>query len=408
MITYKSSLKKIKKNKIKIDNEIILSKDSVNRISTININSPNNYPSADNSAYDGFALSSKDTKNITYKKNKKFKILKTLAAGDNPYIKKTNKYSTVEVMTGAIIRKPFDTIIPVEKIKFYPNKVNPKYVVINKKLKKNEYIRFKGSDYRKGDRVVNKGELITASHILAFKTLGIKKVLVKKKPKILFYTTGNEISNNDNIPVWKVRNSNSYYLKSYLKNFPITFKEKKILRDKDISKFEKEILKNLNSKVDIVITSGAISAGKFDFVPNIIKKFKLIDQFKGVAIRPGKPIMFAKFKKNMVFFGLPGNPLSSAACFKFFVLPFLYSSLGLAQEKPIPAKIKNNFIKRKNFTRFIKGKLFFSKKGIAEFKIFSGQESYRISPFTKSNAWGFFSAEKANFKKGDLINCYFL
>ena len=129
MISYKSSLKKIIKNKIKIDNETILSKDSVNRISTISINSPNNYPSADNSAYDGFALSSKDTKNITYKKNKKFKILKTLAAGDNPYIKKTNKYSTVEVMTGAIIRKPFDTIIPVEKIKFYPNKVNPKYVV---------------------------------------------------------------------------------------------------------------------------------------------------------------------------------------------------------------------------------------------------------------------------------------
>ncbi len=136
---------------------------------------------------------------------------------------------------------------------------------------------------------------------MAFKTLGIEKVLVKKKPKIIFYTTGNEITNKNEIPDWKVRNSNSYYLKSFLENLPITFKEKKILRDTDLVKFKKEIKNNLNYKTDMVITSGAVSAGKFDFIPNVIKKFKLKNTFKGVAIRPGKPIMFAKFKKNMVF-----------------------------------------------------------------------------------------------------------
>ena len=80
--------------------------------------------------------------------------------------------------------------------------------------------------------------------------------------------------------------------------------------------------KNIRSKANIIITSGAVSAGKFDFIPKVIKKIKLKKYFKGVAIRPGKPIMFAKFKNNMCFFGLPGNPISSAACFRFFILPF--------------------------------------------------------------------------------------
>ena len=406
MISYKKALEVLKKNKINIKSEIILSKNSVNRVCSHNIKSPNNYPAADNTAFDGFAINSKDTNKINQNNKKKFKILKTLAAGDNPKIKTVPKFSTVEVMTGAIIQDPFDTVIPIEQIKYYSNKANQKYIVVNKKITKNNYIRFEGSDYKKGDIVINKGQLITASHILAFKTLGIEKVLVKKKPKIIFYTTGNEITDKNEIPDWKVRNSNSYYLKSFLKNLPITFKEKKILRDSDLVKFKKEIKNNLNYKTDIVITSGAVSAGKFDFIPNVIKKFKLKNTFKGVAIRPGKPIMFAKFKKNMVFFGLPGNPLSSAACFRFFVLPFLYLSLGMNSNISIIAKIKNNFTKKKNFTRFIKGKLSFSNKGLVEFIIFDGQESFRINPFTKSNAWGLLPNGKSNFKKGDYIKCY--
>ena len=80
----------------------------------------------------------------------------------------------------------------------------------------------------------------------------------------------------------------------------------------------------LNSKTDIIITSGAVSAGKFDFIPDVVKKFKLSNFFKSVAIRPGKPILFAKIKgKQKAVFGLPGNPMSSAACFRFFVYPYI-------------------------------------------------------------------------------------
>ncbi len=408
MIDYKKAIIKIKKNKIKINSETILSINSINRVSSSNVYSPSNYPAANNSSFDGYAINSKETKNLTKKKFKKFRILKTIAAGDNPKIKKAQKHSTIEVMTGAIIQKPYDAVIPIEQIKFYPKKNKYNYIIVDRKISKNDYIRFEGSDFRKREKVINKGELIKSQHILALKALGIKKILVKKKPSIVFYTTGNEISNKENIPKWKVRNSNGFYINSFLKSLPIRFKQKKILRDHDSLKFKKEILTNLKSKNEIILTSGAVSAGKYDFIPNIIKQFKLKYFFKGVSIRPGKPIMFAKFSKNKVFFGLPGNPISSAACIKFFVLPFLYYSIGMKENKPIIARLKNSFVKKKTFTRFTKGKLTFSTKGEAEFKVFKGQESFRLKPFTKSNAWGLFPNGKANFKKNDYIKCYTL
>ena len=406
MKSYQSTLNQLKNSKLTVKNEKVYLKDALNRISSDNIFSKENYPSSNNTAFDGYAINSKETKFLNNKKSKKFKIIKTLAAGDNPNIKKVPKFSTIEVMTGAIIKKPFDTVIPIEKVNLYPNKLKPKYIVLSKMIKKNQFIRFSGSDYKKGNKVIKKGQIITPSHILALKTLGIISIFVKKKPNIVFYPSGNELSETKKILNWKIRNSNSIYLKSFIQNLPLNFKEKKILRDKDSTFFKREIEKNIKSNSDLIISSGAVSAGKFDFIPSLIKKFKKKNFIKGVAIRPGKPFMFAKLKNNTYFFGLPGNPISTVACFRFFVLPFLCNSLGLNSEKPIIAKLRNNFSKKKNFTRFIKGKVTFSKKGYAEFQVLKGQESYRISPFTESNAWGVFRDGKSNFKIGSHIECY--
>ena len=271
----------------------------------------------------------------------------------------------------------------------------------------NNYIRFFGSDYKKSEKIISSGEIINSSHILAFKSLGVNKIIVKKKPIIMFYSTGNEISEKNNIPDWKVRNSNSHYIKSLSINLFFKVLDGGILRDKDDKLFKKLISNNYNSKCDIIITNGAVSAGKFDFVPRIIKEFKLSKYFKGVAIRPGKPIMFAKFKnKNQSFFGLPGNPISSAACFKFFVYPYLRSILNMKKEKSFKAKLKNNYTKKKDFTRFLKCKILIDNKGTLEVEVLKGQESFRIKSFTKANTWALFKSGKSTFKKGEIIECF--
>ena len=121
-------------------------------------------------------------------------------------------------MTGALIPKSFDTIIPIEQINYYPNKKNAKYILLNKKIPKFEHVRFRGSDYKKGDMLISKGTILQSSHILALKTLGIEKVKVKKT-KYFIFSTGNEITNKSKILDWEVRNSNCNYIDSLEKFF---------------------------------------------------------------------------------------------------------------------------------------------------------------------------------------------
>ena len=405
MISYQYSKRILKKATIKIKDENIKSTNSLNRVVSKNVYSGINYPSGDNAAFDGYAINSNDTKNIKKNSPKKFKIIGLIAAGNKPFKKKIKKYDTVEIMTGGIIPKGFDTIIPIEKIIFYQNKKN---ILIDGKITKYNHVRFAGSDFKKKEIVVKKNTVIQPNHILAFKTLGIKNITVKKKINILFFSTGNEISNNDNIPSWKVRNSNSHYIKNLNENFLFNFKDGGILKDNQENIFKSKISKMLNSRIDIIITSGAVSAGKFDFIPDIVKKFKLSSYFKSVAIRPGKPVLFARIKnKQKVIFGLPGNPMSSAACFRFFVYPYITNVMGISEEKPISAILKNDFIKKKNFTRFAKSKLNTTKNGKIEVEILKGQESFRIKSFVKSNIWVVLPAGKSKFKKGQIVDCFF-
>ena len=404
MINYNQAKKILIKSKIKIKDEFIDPSKSINRVNVLDIYSAVNYPAGTNAAFDGFAINSKDTNKLNKNNSQNFKILKTVSAGDNPRLNKIKKYETVEVMTGALIPKGFDTIIPIEKIIFHSDN---KYISINSKIKKNQHIRYAGSDYKKNDLIVKKGTIIQPSHILAFKTLGVTTIKVKKVPNILFFSTGNEISNNKNIVNWKVRNSNSHYIKSLSNNFLFNYIDGGILRDKDESLFKKQIEKSIKSKIDIIITSGAVSAGKHDFVPSVVKKFNLSNFFKGVSIRPGKPILFVKLKGlDKAIFGLPGNPISSSACFRFFVYPYLLNILGIKSEKPFKAKLKNDYSKNKKVIRFMKARLASTNDGKLELEALKGQESFRIKSFVEANVWGLFKDGQSKFEKGELIDCY--
>jgi len=408
MISYERSKKILKKAKIKIKDETINSINSLNRLVSTNVYSAINYPTGDNAAFDGYAINSKDT--IRLKKNsyRQFKIIGSIAAGSKPLKKKIKKFDAIEIMTGGIIPKGFDTIIPIEQIKFYPNRTNKKFILIDQKIKKYNHVRFAGSDFKKGEVILRKNTIVQPNHILAFKTLGIKKIKVKKKINILFFSTGNEITNKDNIPNWKVRNSNSHYIKNLNENFLFHFENGGILKDNHQRIFKNNIKKMLKNKTDILITSGAVSAGKYDYIPSVVKTFKLSDYFKSVAIRPGKPILFAKIKsKQKVIFGLPGNPMSSSACFRFFVIPYIANILGLNTEIPVRGILKNSFIKKKQFTRFAKSKLSTTKDGKIEIEILKGQESFRVKSFIKSNIWALLPAGKSKFKKGEIVDCFF-
>ncbi|RZO49701.1 MAG: molybdopterin molybdenumtransferase MoeA [Candidatus Pelagibacterales bacterium] len=406
MISYSKALSLIEKNPIKLKNEKISIINSINRVSAENIFSPNNNPLSNNAAFDGFAILSRETKNLSKKKVKKFKILKTIAAGDNPKIKNYKKNSVVEVMTGGLIPKYYDSILPVEKAKYYPSNNNPTHLIVSERIKKFSHVRFAGEDYKKKDIVLKKGELIQPKHLMAFTVLGIKEVKVKKKPKIIFYGTGNEIVdyNKKKVLSWQVRNSNNHYFTSFGKTLHYQIIDGGLIKDREKKKLKEKLKKTFKSDIDIFVTSGAISAGKFDFIPKIISELDFKMYFKGVYIKPGRPIMLSKFKrKEKLFFGLPGNPISCAAGFRFFIYPLIRNSLGMLKEKKFKAKLVNKYSKRKNFTHFARCLININSKGTGELQILQKQQSHRIESFVKANCWGIFPSGKKQFKPGDII-----
>ena len=123
MISYKKAISLINKNSFALSSKKISIKNALHKVCDKDILSPTKYPSSNNSAFDGFALVSRETKNLSSKKNKKFKILKTIPAGQNPKINKYKKYSSVEIMTGALMPRQFDTILPVEKVNIFHLKI---------------------------------------------------------------------------------------------------------------------------------------------------------------------------------------------------------------------------------------------------------------------------------------------
>ena len=186
MIKYQEALSLFDKVSLKLPDEKISILNSTNRVCAGDILSPSLNPTSNNTAFDGFAVIAKETEGLSLEKTKKFKILKTIAAGDDPKIDNYEKNSTVEIMTGGIVPKFFDSIIPVEQVKYFPSTEKPTHIIVDQEIKKFSYIRFAGEDYNLKDVVVRSGELIQPKHIMALTTLGIQEVKVKKQPKIIF------------------------------------------------------------------------------------------------------------------------------------------------------------------------------------------------------------------------------
>ena len=407
MITYQEAISLIDKVSLKLPNEKISILNSVSRVCTEDVLSPSTNPSSNNSAFDGFAVIAKETEELSSQKTKRFKILRTIAAGDEPKIDNYEKNSAVEIMTGGLVPKPFDSIIAVEKAKYFPTKEKPTHIIVNEEVKQFSYIRFAGEDYNLKDVVIKKGELIQPKHIMAFTTLGIKDVQVKKQPKIIFFGTGSEIADYKDTKVssWKVRNSNNHYFTSFGKSLYFKIIDGGIIKDNESDKLKQALNEALNSDTDIFVTSGAISAGKFDFIPKLVKEFGFKTHFKGVAIKPGRPIMLSKFtQKEKLFFGLPGNPISCAAGFRFFIYPLIRNSLGMPKEKKFKAKLINEYSKQEKFTHFVRSLMTINDQGLIELEVLQGQQSNKIKSFVQANCWGIFSEDKEKFKSGDFID----
>ncbi len=286
---------------------------SIHRVLAEDLYSDISMPPFDKSAMDGYACRQEDL-------DTELEVIEVIPAGIEPQ-KTVGHGQCSQIMTGAIIPKGADTVIMVEDIE----KTGPATIRYRGKGSKSN-ICYLGEDLKTGDLVLRKGTLITSRHIPVLASIGIVDVPVYKSLKVGVIATGTELVEPDQYPgISQIRNSNASQMIAQLAGIGIQAKYFGIAPDNEDTTFS--ILRDAAKESDLLILSGGVSMGEFDFVPSVLVKLGFDIKYQKIAVQPGKPTTFGVSKDKYVF-ALPGNPVSSFVQFEILVKPFIYKCMG--------------------------------------------------------------------------------
>ena len=387
MIQVSEALKLIENNSALLPSKKIAVSKSFGYILSEDILAPINMPPFRQSAMDGYAIV-----NTT---SNEYKLLDEIQAGSHKEIQ-LNKGEAIRIFTGAFVPDSAESVVIQEHVT-----KNENQIIVEKLPKKGANIRPIGEQVKKGEIVLHKGDEINAASIGFLAGMGITKINVFKKPKVCILATGNElVKPGKKLGVGKIYESNSIMLQTALKKVGI--KKIKTYRVKDSLEKTKTIIKKCFNDFDIVLISGGISVGDYDYVKESLEYNKVEELFYKINQRPGKPLYFGK-KENKVVFALPGNPASSLTCFYIYVLPALkkmmgFSNIHLSKNKvKITKEIKNTTGK----SLFLKAK--YENKKI---KVLDGQQSSMLKSFAMSNALIYIPHNKELVKKNEEVEYY--
>lgn len=265
---------------------------------------------------DGIAINFEQTQ----KGNRQFVIEGTQAAGQ-PQAKLKNIKGCFEIMTGAPLPVGTDTVIPYENISIE----NEIASIDDALITKSQNVHARASDVRQGEVLLKIGKKISPAEIAVFASVGRKKINVFQFPKAAVISTGDELVEIEDSPLpHQIRKSNSYALVAALNKLGCQADQFHLKDD------EQELsvkLKSILEKYGLIVLSGGVSKGKYDFVPQVLESLGVKKLFHGVSQRPGKPMWFGVSQKSFVF-ALPGNPVSTFMCFHRYVKPWLCKSMG--------------------------------------------------------------------------------
>lgn len=397
MVTYNEALEIIKKEfqKLLLYSEEVDILESTNRILAEDIIADIDLPPFDNSAMDGYA--------IKFSERKSWNIIGEISAGHYNSLN-LNEEEAVLITTGSKIPKDADTVIPVEDV--FAEGENLK-LLNSVFVKKGMNIRSKSNDLSKGSLAVNKYTKVDSKVIAVLASCGREKVKVFSKLKAAILATGDELIPIAETPADdKLRVSNSFALYSAVKEInhtPLMLDfvkdDKEIIREKVKAAFEMNI--------DLLITTGGVSVGKYDFLKEVFEEEGVKELFWKANIKPGKPIYFGvceKDEKRILIFGLPGNPVSSLVNFYIFIKPAIESMYNQKPVNSIFAILMNDIIKQDGKSHFSRG-IIFEENG--EWKVTAkfSQSSGNLVELSRANCLIILDEEKRNPAKGEKVEC---
>ena len=245
-----------------------------------------------------------------------YRILSIQAAGDTPADIHAGD-ECVEIMTGAALSPTTDTVIPYEEIEIQDGRA----LVTSDQVQPRQNIHLQGRDKKKDDLLVAPGAFITPAVITAAASVGKTLLQVKKIPRVIIISTGDELKRVDETPTrFQIRRSNNYALHAVLQPYGV---DAAMLHLPDEPGIMHEKLKQCLADYDVLLLSGGVSMGKFDHVPTVLEQLGVQKLFHKVRQRPGKPFWFGQRTDGPVVFAFPGNPVSSFMCMHRYFLPWL-------------------------------------------------------------------------------------
>ena len=409
-------------------------------------------PAVDTSAMDGYAVQSTSTWQASKEKPFVMRVEGIVAAGDSSIRTARDEERTakprwkdetgmhahgkpapcVEIMTGA--RFPglyiedgvtwnFDACVRFEDVQLLSSNLpdQGQLVQIVKPVKARQNRRSAGEDFAKGDVVIRRGQAISPQHVMALASLGIANVEVHRRLTVAIVSTGNEIVSPSAVADhFHVRDANGPFLEMALRDLGIETRNWGVIGD-DVSRFVGLLKpKLMDGDIDIVITTGAVSRGRYDFVEQGLAKLGGQKRFHGVAVRPGHPILFGDVPtgdERCAFFGLPGNPMACVACFRFFVIPYLRCLHQTGPEIMLPRRVLSSTQPRSMSASTTSSSEVVSSPSHLDIfrlgiqthdslgpcvKLLSNQGSHKIKPLLEADCWVVFPGNGVECRAGDI------
>ncbi|MCX8083466.1 MAG: molybdopterin molybdotransferase MoeA [Calditerrivibrio sp.] len=357
--------------------EIVHISNALGRIAFEDVFSNRRLPAMDNSAMDGYVFRWCD-----YEKGmREFRVNGVIKAGDDVSHYLVGEGECYKIMTGAFIPKGGDTVAEIEVTDGGVHRVR-----IEGKVKCNNHIRKAGEDIELGQKISIKGRKITPYILARLISAGITYLKVYRKLRIGVLSTGGElIFPTDSAQMEKTIDSNAFFVGSLLKEMNIDIEYLGIF--KDDNEELKRFLTQIDTKYDLIISSAGISSGDFDVVGNISEEIGVKWIIRGVKQKPGKPFSFG-YIKDIPLFALPGNPVSSAFCLFFYVIPYIKKVLGSNEYKlkSLEAILKGKIKKRNDRVHFNRVVIKYEKDMFYAYP-FESQDSHMISSISESNGF---------------------
>ncbi len=374
-------------------------------------------PPFDNSAMDGFALRAAATAKASPQTPCTLHVVGCVVAGDPFFREVTDPSEAVEIMTGAPVPTgTLDAIAKIEDVEVTRDGAGrATAIAVRRPSVAGEHVRRRGADFAPGQLVLPGATRIQPEHVLGLAATGIARVPVRAVPAVALISTGNELVDASvaTPPPGRIRNATAPFLRAALPLLGARVESLAKVPD-DPGRFTDRLAELLarpaSGRPQVILSTGAVSMGKHDFIPEALAKLGASIRFHRVAIQPGRPILVADWpaqagRASPVFFGIPGNPVSTAVGLRFFVAPFLRAINGVGPERPLRLPLASDAPKAAGLRSFFKARVEL-EGGRGRVTVLPGQASFLISPLLRANAWAVLPEGPASVPAGTEIEVF--